>query len=819
MKNASKALLILGLTTVLSACGSRTTPSQGSSEEESTPVSESSEIIPENVITESQDYNNYGLRGRKYRGSYNSLTTQSIASLNYLTTQEQANAQHFANFIDGLLLHNDFGVLEKNLATEIKRDEEFTKFQIKIKQGVKWQNWDGSQYLNKNNEPQFVSAKDWVASAKAINTYANKSDLQYLIGTFVKGTTEYFYYTRISYDVIQGTEEDVYDMDDHAAVAAKINKYIKAEAPQVWELEYDNGANAVEADDVPNIANGSRFGVKADGDTLTYNLNQPAPYFPTLFTYSAYMPVNEDFLTATKFSKFGTTKDSILYCGPYLLDVWSALAIKYKANEGYHNKENTITIDEINYRVIQDTSIITPEYTRSEFEAGRIDGFSLNKKDGVGWTKYITGPDGTGTYDNPYDAQVNARLLDQIGSMYGSNLVLERDNTGKTTSYATGGNGTTVKNTARAFRLNDVRKAILEAPDFKQMYDVRNESTEEELRAQEKVYTYVPKGFVMDDDGNDYLDHYYEVYADKKGIAKGDIENPVEGNNAAWLLRPGQVDTCTLPQEEVNALIDNAVEAIGFWNADHASEKITLPIQLEYYSLQFDDESKEADDKVIANLNKRLNKGAEGSFPYFKVIPTDKLTSANYNAVSRSGEWDLAYIQWGWGADYGDPLSFMNTYCKYGDWGDVFPYIDQAEVKNYVTNAARTGLEAPVDLLANYTALVKEGAQQTNDFNARFDKFAEAEYMLINELNIYKPQVNNGQGWAMSVSKAAGYYTPQANYGLSSDRLTGMFVLEEVMTRTERQAARDKQTELKEAYVKKHGSINIYNEDNYLIDD
>jgi hypothetical protein len=91
--------------------------------------------------------------------------------------------------------------------------------------------------------------------------------------------------------------------------------------------------------------------------------------------------------------------------------------------------------------------------------------------------------------------------------------------------------------------------------------------------------------------------------------------------------------------------------------------------------------------------------------------------------------------------------------------------------------------------------------------------------MLINELNIYKPQVNTGQGWAMSVSKAAGYYTPQANYGLSSDRLTGMFVLEEVMTRTERQAARDKQTEFKEAYVKEHGSINIYNEDNYLIDD
>ena len=811
MKNTSKALLILGLTTVLAACQPKQPVTPSASESDS-------EDIPGNVVTASQDYNDYGLRGKKYRGSYNVLTTVSIASLNYLTTQEQANAQHFANFIDGLLLHNDFGVLEKNLATEVKHDEEYTKFQIKVKEGVKWQRSDGSQYINSANEPQFVKAQDWVTTAKTICTYANKSDLEYLVGNFVKGATEYYYYTRITYDISQGTDRT--DINNHQKVAEKINSYIKKEAPQVWELEYNNGDNPVTKDDVPNIVNLSRFGVKADGNTLTYTLNQPAPYFPTLFTYSAYMPVNEDFLTATKFSKFGTTAETILYCGPYLLKTWSPMAIKYKANPEYHNKENTITIDEINYTVIQDTSIITPEYTRTEFEAGRIDGFSLNRKDGIGWGKYITGPDGTGTYDNPYDPQVNARLLDQIGSMYGSNIVLDRDNTGALTSHATGGTTATIKNAARAFRLNDVRKLLLDGPDYKQLYDVRYESTEEELRAQEKVYTYVPKGFVMDDDGKDYLESYYEVYGQKKGMPAGDIDNPQPGT-AAYVLRPGQLDTCTLTQEEVNVLVDNALNAINLYNttvATKEADKITLPIQIEYYSTYFDADTKEADDKVIASLNKRFNKGAEGSYPYFKVIPTDLLTSNDYNTVSRNGEWDLAYIQWGWGADYGDPLSFMNTYCKYGDWGDVFPYIDQAEVKNYVTNATGTALEEPVDLLAEYTSLVKEGAQQTSDFNARFAKFAEAEYMLINELNIYRPQVNTGQGWAMSVSKAAGYYSPQANYGLSNDRFTGMFVLEEVMTRDERQAARDKQTTLKEAYVKAHGSVNIYTEDDELID-
>ena len=172
-KNKARALLILGLTTVLTACGQKTAA---------------------DVISKKQDYNGYGLAGKKYRQDYNVLTVSSIGSLNYLTTQESANAQHFANFIDGLLLHNDFGVLEKNLATEVKHDASFKKFQLKIREGVAWQRYDGSQYVNSAGEAQFVKAQDWVDSALAICTYANGSDLQYLIGTFVKGTTEYYCY-------------------------------------------------------------------------------------------------------------------------------------------------------------------------------------------------------------------------------------------------------------------------------------------------------------------------------------------------------------------------------------------------------------------------------------------------------------------------------------------------------------------------------------------------------------------------------------------------------------------------------------------------
>ena len=305
-----------------------------------------------------------------------------------------------------------------------------------------------------------------------------------------------------------------------------------------------------------------------------------------------------------------------------------------------------------------------------------------------------------------------------------------------------------------------------------------------------------------------YLPYYKALK--NKGIPAGDIENPVEGT-AAYELKPGQTETKTLNQEEINELLELAEEAIDLFNAENPSEAITKPINLELYSLWFDEDSQAEDTKIIASLNTRLNYGKAGDNKLFNVVPTDGITNSNYNTASRSGKWDLSTIQWGWGADYGDPLTFMNTYIKGGDWGDVFPYVNEEYVDNYEINEAGTGL-VKSDLLEEYTNIVNQGAQETDDFNARYDFFAKAEYKLIEELGIYKPQTNNGQGWSLSVSRSAGYMMPTSSYGLSNDRLTGWYILDQVMNRDERNAAREEQRKLKEAYVSEHGAVNIYDE-------
>ncbi len=768
--------------------------------------------IPENEVL-----TRYGLAGRVARNEYNGLLGSSIGSLNYLKSAQSANAQHFANFVDALLSHNSYGALVKNLATKVTKNDDYTEFTFTVREGVKWQTYDGAQYkanVDGKKTPQFVEASDWRTTAEQVLTYSNGSELQYLVYTFIRGGAEYYAYTKLKADKKEGKLN--YDPDNNPTQAAKdINKWIKSETPTIWHLEYADGDDQVAAADIPNIKNGSRLGVVANDQnrTVTYRLNQPASFFPTLFTYSCFLPVNKYFLKDVSFSNFGTDKDKILYCGPYLLSKVTDTTVEYSSNKGYWNAENTITVNKIKYRVI--TGSVAKDYVRKEFEADRVDGFSVSYDDQVGWTKYVEGPDGDGTLENPYDPHVNARLLDTIGNCYGSNIVMARDKTGSTTSYARGGNATTIKNTANALSIKEVRKAIMNSLDFELYFSKHYSYKAAALRNEEKVYTYVPKGFVVDQDGNDYVTkYYYTEYAEKQGLAggAGDPDNPVEGT-AAYELKPGQVATAQKTLAEVEALVIDAVKAIKLYNSSQAT-KITFPINIEYWSEYYSDDAKEDDEEVIASMNERLNQtGAleeAGVTKIFNVIPTTEVTSANRDNVSGQATgkacFDYAPIMWGWGADYGDPLTYMNTFVKGGDWSSVFPFIKEATVDNYALNEAKNAL-IKTDLLEEYTQLVAEGANEVEDISARYSKFAKAEYNLINELYIYLPQNNNGQGYSMSVSRSAGYFMPTASYGIANDRLTGMYVLDEVMTREERQHAREEQQKDKEEYFKTHDAL------------
>ena len=768
------------------------------------------------------------LNGRTAKKVYNSLTATGIASLNYLKSSAAANATHFANFVDGLLTHNEFGVLELNLAESASHNDDYTEFSFKVRndENICWVNYKGQPYTyveNGSKQKQFVKASDWLAGAKVVCDFSTGSDTYYLMTNFIKGALEYYLYTEVLYQQKQGLKEFT-KLNTNAKIANWINKTMASDNPDVYE-NGDYESNPITADDIPNIANGSRLGVVVDDakNTVTYKLISSAFYFPTLLTYSCYLPVNQHFYEEKGSSFGGSSNDSILYCGPYCLDTLNETNIIYKKNQTYAKREDLnekgrgflkANVDTVKYNIIK--SDIDASYTRTQFEDGNIDGFSLSMSDTEGWEKYVTGEDDSGTLEDPYSGLVNARLLDTIGNMYGSNLVLNRTSNKGKQSYSSYSTNTSVANTARALSIQEVRQAIMSAFDYPTYYarHADGDSTSP-YASQYLVHTYVPKNFVYDDNGNEYVDTYYAgALATKKGITL---------EQAQALVEPGQFTTRQETTEQVSAKVEIAKKAIELYNntvAASDSEKITYPIYVEYYSMwDASVEDKTYDTKMINSMNKRLNGITDVASDYsncsiFKVIPTDEVNSNNYNAVSGSSSgaacYDFSPVLWGWGADYGDPLTFLNTYTVGGDWKSIFPWVED-DTDNYTINAAGTGLDKG-KVLEEYTALVKEASKETDNLTNRYSKFAEAEVLLVEELGFYKPQVNYGQGWALSISKAAGYEMPTANYGLSSDRLTGMWVLKEPLTRDERKAIRTEQEKNKEEYCSTHASYNIYGE-------
>ena len=790
------------------------------------------------------------LNGKVAKTKYEALASVGIGKLNYMETSAAQNAQHFANFVDGLLTHNDFGTLELNLAESARQEQDYKEFIFKVRddENLVWVTNKGKPYKY-GGKVQKVTAADFVFGAKLINTYSVASDTGYLMRDFIKGAAEYYVYTQL----IEGINDGTYDKEDYDTDTKKfkfIYKEIKNNYPNVYNAQYnpDNGGTPLTAADVPNIANGSRLGVKVEnGNSVRYSLLNSAMYFPTLLTYSTYLPVNENFYNEKK-NSFGTASpDSILYCGPYLLAKHDETNITYKKNPYYAKRQDVINnrykqafVDTVHFSI---KSSIESGDSRIAFESGNIDGFSLSPNDAIGWDKYIVGPNGTGTIENPDSGLVNSRWLDTIGSCYGTNLVLDRTQNSKSkVSYYSKGNEATVANTERALRLQEVRQMLMATIDYRTYYErYSNGDMDDILGVQRLVSTYVPRQFVMDDNGNEYVDEYYaQALSDYKGITK---------EQAQEYIAPGQYETRQLDwydtvvdynenehevgseRAQINELVNNAVAAIEEYNDSSLSStygKITFPVNIEYYSMwDADQETKTYDNEFINAMNRRYNNWEDSHQPkadysdctVFKMVPTDKITQSNYNNVSGSnaGEYaayDFSVVQWGWGADYGDPLTYMNTYTYGGDWSSVFAYIgfkrgSAKATKNIRHNPETNALEA-VELLEEYTDLVDAGKEQTLNLTNRYSKFAEAEVKLIEELAIYKPQVNYGQGWSLSISNSAGYEMPTSNYGLSNDRMTGMYVLKDTLTSEERKVIRAEQEAAKEAWVSSHDAYNIY---------
>lgn len=229
--------------------------------------------------------------------------------MNYLTTSTTAEYAIAANVVDGLVEHNNYGVIKPALATKWTLSPDGTVWTFTLRQGVKWYTHEAKEYAE-------VVAQDFVDAAKYILTSANASKTADLV-----------------YDIIAGAK-DYYD--------------------------------GVTTDF-------STVGVKAkDKYTIEYTLKQPVPYFLSMLTYVCFLPANGKFLGEVG-SKFGTDHKNLLYCGAYIIKNFEPQNIREMVkNNNYWDKDN-VHITKLTYRYNKEASTLAPEmFLRNQVSAASI---------------------------------------------------------------------------------------------------------------------------------------------------------------------------------------------------------------------------------------------------------------------------------------------------------------------------------------------------------------------------------------------------------------------------------------------------------------
>lgn len=526
-----------------------------------------------------------------------------------------------------------------------------------------------------------------------------------------------------------------------------------------------------------------------DARTVTYKLTQPEIYFPTYLALPYFRPICTAFFNANSATFGAADTTGILYNGPFYLSTLNDEEMILTKNEYYASMDNlkdyqNVHVDRIYYQII--TSSMDVDTTRTWFESGDIDGFALNKYDTEGWQKYITGPNEEGTIYNPYDLTVNNKLSIGGGTTFGSNINMERSGSAAN-SYCTYTTSEDNENTKLALRLQDVRQVIMKAFDYEQYF--KSDSNQTYLNPEEPVvHSYMQKDLCYDEYGNEYVDTYFaNAVADYKGISL---------EEAKAFIKNGQYDSVQLTNEMLAPYIAKAQQAIEDFN-DLGGEQISLPIKVETLRDKY---NVNADTEVMVSMNSRLNgfeleenMTLEESIEQSTFIQLVPITSSSFNDANNSSAYDFALCLWGWAADYSDPNTYMHSFAKGGDWSSVYSFIGNSYVPNYRYN--EYGELEEVDLLQEYTELVEQANSETS-LSARYALFAQAEVLLINELNFYVPRKHNNQWYSLAVSRVAGYDCPHTVFGCTN-RMSGIWTLTEPLTRDERQIIQEEKEQIR----------------------
>lgn len=410
------------------------------------------------------------------------------------------------------------------------------------------------------------------------------------------------------------------------------------------------------------ITDFSQVGVKAvDDHTVEYTLVAPTSYFVTMLGYNCFAPMSRtyyesmggkfgaDFDASAESYRYGKDPNSIAYCGPYLVTNATANStIVFSANDSYWNKDN-INLKTITW-LFNDGTDATKAYT--DMKAGVLDGAGLNasslelaKEDGY-FDKYgyISSTDAT-SYMGFYNVYREAYANSNDSTKAVSSLTEDQ------------------KALARAAFANvHFRRALSFSVD-RAAYNAQ--TTGEELKLNSLRNSYVPGNFVfLAEDVKVDINGKSTTF--KAGTAYGVImQAQIDADGVAIKAYDPNADDGAGSSDgydgwynptEAKAELEIAIKALADagYTVD-ASNPITIdlpyPSNSEVYTNQKNafKQSVETtlEGKVIVNL---VDCKSYDEW-YAAGYDTSTGNEANYHIYDLSG----------WGPDYGDPSTYLDT--------------------------------------------------------------------------------------------------------------------------------------------------------------
>ncbi len=410
-------------------------------------------------------------------------------------------------------------------------------------------------------------------------------------------------------------------------------------------------------------------GVKADGNKVTYKLAAPCSYFTTMLGYSLFAPMNRafyeqhggkfgaDFDSSASDYTYGSSIENIAYCGPYLATSYvKDQSIVFAANASYWNASG-INMKTINWK-FNDGTIATKAF--EDAVAGEINGCGLNPATVVS-AKELKNAEGV----SYFDAYGYTSLTDATTFCGFTNVNRQAfANFNDATVGVTTKSEDEQERTLRALRNKNFRLGLLQAFDRASM---NAQVAGDDLKLVALRNSYTPGNFV-------------KLAEDTKVDINGK-ETEFKAGTFYGEIMQAQLDA---DKVEIKVWDEKELTSDGFdgwFNPKAAQASLAKAVE----ELKKDGVTVDKDHPIIVELPTNgssevyVNKGnaikqsiesaSEGliSFVLVDCVNREGLSYAGYlTEAGKDANYDL-YDQGGWGPDYGDPSSYLDTMLPDGD--------------------------------------------------------------------------------------------------------------------------------------------------------